>query len=190
MSVNPTQFAVGPTRDVQPGDTPDLNDGLLSRAQAAENIARGVASYIVNGFVTIGTNTLALTGVSPFVPIESVDNSGGAPGDTEMSGVVAPQRIALTFETITAALTLFPGDYVKISTTTPGIVNKWLDGTDANSTKYARFLGIEVALLDKQLVTPFDESLTPGIVPDQSVTGTNLQQFVGWFQLVENPAGT
>ncbi len=182
-----TQFTEGPTRDVQPGDTPDLNDGLLSRAQAAENIARGIASYMVNGFVTIGTTALADAGHSPFVPIESVDNSGGALGDTEMSGVVAPQRIALTLETITAALTLFPGDYVKISTTTPGIVNKWLNGTDAAGLKYARFLGIEAALLDRDLNTPFDETLTPGIVPDQSVTGANLQQFVGWFQLMENP---
>ena len=182
-----TQFPVGPTRAVQPGDTPDLNDGLLSRAQAAQNIARGVACYMVNGFITIGTTALAATGVSPFVPVESVDNSGGSAGDTEMSGVVAPQRVALTFETITAALTLFPGDYVKISTTVPGIVNKWLDGTDANGLKYARFLGIEAALLDRDASTPFDETLTPGIVPDQSVTGTDAQQFVGWFQLVENP---
>jgi hypothetical protein len=182
-----TQFTPGPTRDVEPGDTPDLNDGLLSRSQAAENIARGVACYLVDGDITIGTTALAATGVSPFVPIQSVDNSGGSAGDTEMSGVVAPQRVALTFETITAALTLFPGDYVKISTTVPGIVNRWLDGVDAAGLKYARFLGIEAALLDKNAVTPFDETLTPGIVPDQSVTGTNAQQFVGWFQLVENP---
>ena len=44
-----TQFSVGPTRDVQPGDTPDLNDSLLSRAQAAENIARGLACFIAHG---------------------------------------------------------------------------------------------------------------------------------------------
>ena len=182
-----TQFPVGPTRDVQPGDTPDLNDGQLSRSQAAENISRGVACYLVAGNITIGTTVLAATGVSPFVPIESVDNSGGVAGDTEMSGVVAPQRVALTFETITAALTLNPGEYVKISLTTPGIVNRWLDGTDANGLKYARFLGIEAALLDRKLTTDFDETLTVGIVPDQSVTGTNLQQFTGWFQLVENP---
>lgn len=182
-----TQFTAGPTRDVQPGDTPDLNDGLLSRAQSVANIARGIACYMVDGFVTIGTTALAATGVSPFVPIESVDNSGGVAGDTEMSGVTAPQRVALTFETITAALTLFPGDYVKISTTTPGIVNKWLDTVDAAGLKYARFLGIEAALLDRDAATPFDETLTPGIVPDQSVTGADLAQFVGWFQLVENP---
>ncbi len=181
-----TQFTPGPTRDVEPGDTPDLNDGLLSRSQAAENIARGVACYIIDGDVTIATSGVAATGHTMFVPIQSVDNSGGAPGDTEISGVIAPQRVALTFETITGALTLFPGDYVKISATTPGIVNRWIPGSDAAPLKYARFLGIEAALLDKNALTPFDETLTPGIVPDQSVTGTNLQQFVGWFQLMEN----
>jgi len=180
-------FQVGPTRNVQPGDTPDLNDGQLSRPQAAENIARGVACYLVDGDVTIGTTALAAEGHAPFVPTESVDNSGGSPGDTEMSGVAAPQRVALTFETITAALTLFPGDYCKISTTVAGIVNKWLDGTDAAGLKYCRFLGIEAALLDKDASTPFNETLTPGIVPDQSVTGADTDQFVGWFQLVENP---
>jgi len=180
-----TQFTEGPTRDVQPGDTPDLNDGLLSRAQTNENISRGQACFIVDGFVTIATTTLAEDAPAPFVPIESVDNSGGSAGDTEMSGVTAPQRVALTFDVVNTQLTLFPGDYVKISLA--GIVRRWLPGTDGNETKYARFLGIEAGLLDRAIADPFDETLTPGIVPDQSVTGTNLEQFVGWFQLMENP---
>ena len=182
-----TQFPVGPTRDVQPGDTPDLNDGLLSRAMAVQNIARGTACYIDagNGLITIGTTALGAEGASPFVPIESVDNSGD--DGLEMSGVRPPQRVALTFETVTGALTLYPGDYVKVSAAVPGIVNKWIDGTDAAGLKYAVFLGIEAALLDRSTTTPFDETLTPGIVPDQSVTGADGDQFVGWFQLVENP---
>jgi len=179
-----TSFPVGPTRQVQPGDTPDLNDGLLSRPQSAFNIARGQACYMVAGFVTIATAALAATGVSPFVPIESIDNSGGAAGATEMSGVTAPQRVALTFETITNGLTLFPGDYVKIGTA--GIVTRWKDG-EVNHLKYARFLGIEASLLNKNISSPFGETLTPGIVPDQSVTGENGDTFVGWFQLMENP---
>ena len=183
------QFPTGATRAIQPGDVPDLNDGQLSRPQAAENITRGQACFIINGNVTIATSAAAGVGHAPFVPTESVDNSGGSAGDTEMSGVVAPQRVALTFETVTGALTLFPGDYVKISDAVAGIVERWLT-TDAAEIKYARFLGIEAALLDRDASTPFDETLTPGVVPDQSVTGTNGQQFVGWFQLIESQAGT
>ena len=37
----------------------------------------------------------ALAGYTAFVPVESVDNSGGAPGDLEASGVTANQRVAL-----------------------------------------------------------------------------------------------
>lgn len=193
-----TSFTAGPTRAVQPGDTPDLNDGLLSRIQDATNIPRGTACYINSestppGAVTIGTTALGLAGNAPFVPIESIDNSAGAIADTEMSGVGAPQRVALTFETTNteaaAGLTLSPGDYVKISTDTPGVVSKWISGTDVLSLKYARFLGIEAALLDRDLVTPFEETLTPGIIPDQSVTGADLAQFVGWFQLMEGSGG-
>jgi len=185
-----TQFTAGPTRDVQPGDTPDLNDGLLSRIQAVQNIARGVACYINQastppGAITIGTAALGLAGNSPFVPIESVDNSGGAVGDTEMSGVSAPQRVAVTWEAdTTAGLTLAPGDYVKIFGTV-GNVARWTNG-DVDAPKYARYLGIEAALLDRDAVTPFDETLTPGIIPDQSVTLADGVTKTIWVQLVEN----
>lgn len=184
-----TQFSVGPTRDIQPGDTPDLNDGQLSRPQAAQNISRGDACFIdtANGAVTIGTTTLADTGATPFVPIESVDNSAGSVGDTEMSGVAAPQRVAVTIELdTTQGLTIRPGDYLTIFGTA-GNLAKWLVGTDAAERKYARFLGIEAALLDRKATTDFDETLTVGIVPDQSVTGADAVTFTGWVQLVENP---
>ena len=90
-----TQFPTGPTRNVQAGDTPDLNDGQLSRPQSATNILRGQACIIdaADGFIKIATNALVGAGNPPFVPIESVDNSGGAAGDTEMAGMAAPQRI-------------------------------------------------------------------------------------------------
>ena len=32
-----TQFSTGPTRNVQAGDTPDLNDGQLSRGSRSSN---------------------------------------------------------------------------------------------------------------------------------------------------------
>lgn len=180
-----TQFSSGPTRNVQPGDTPDLNDGLLSRSVAAENITRGIATFVKAGIVTIAAVADALAGYAAFVPVESVDNSGGSPGDLEASGVASPQRVAL--EVLAASAVLTPDDYVKISTT-PGQVEKWVPTTDDQRLKYAKFLGIEAALLDRNAATPFDETLTPGIVPDQGltpVTGDN----VGWFQLLESQGG-
>lgn len=184
MSVD--QFATGPTRDVQPGDTPDLNDGLLSRSQTNQNIPRGLACYIVDGDVITATQTISLTGAAPFVPIESVDNSGGSAGDTEISGVTAPQRVAVTIRGDTTDGVIFhPGSYLKISDDTPGQLHLWNNG-DADASKYCRFLGIEAALLDRAVATPFDETLTPGIVPDQTVTVINAETFVGWVQLKEN----
>ena len=179
-------FSTSPTRQLTAGDTPDLNDGLLSRLMADTLITRGQACFIIDGDVTVASSVDAGVGYAPFVPIETVDNS--APSGLEISGVVAPQRVALTFETVTGALTLFPEDYVKISVLNPGIVERWLD-TEVAELKYARFLGIEAALLDRDPATPFGETLTPGIVPDQSVLGANTDQFVGWFQLIESQAG-
>ncbi len=180
-----TQFSTGPTRDVQPGDTPDLNDGLLSRGVDAANIQRGVACFIKSGIVTVAAVADAVAGYTAFVPVESVDNSGGSAGDLEASGVTAPQRVAL--EVLAASSTLEPGDYVKISAT-PGLVALFVVAVDDQRLKYARYLGKEAALLDRNTSSPFDETLTPGIVPDQSlapVTGAN----VGWFQLVESQGG-
>ena len=49
-----TQFSGGPTRNVQAGDTPDLNDGVLSRLIVnALNLVRGTACYLVNGEITV-----------------------------------------------------------------------------------------------------------------------------------------
>lgn len=176
-----TQFTPGPTREVQPGDTPDLNDGLLSRAMADDNIARGTACYVKDGLVTIALLTDAALGLSPFVPIESVDNSGD--DGLAMSGVVAPQRVALA---VTTTVDLLPDDYVKISNGT-GLVEKWSSGADSDVLKFARYLGREAALLDRKITSAFDETLTPGIVPDQSILSSESDGTVGWFQLVENP---
>ena len=183
-----TTFGEGPTRDVQPGDTPDLNDGLLSRKMASENIERGKACFVIGltGLVTLATQALAAGGHAPFVPIESVDNSGA--DDLEMSGVTPPQRVAVTIEFEDGITTIHPGTYLKVGETTGRLV-AWLIADDP-LTKYARFLGIEAGLLDRAGSPNFDETLTPGIVPDQSVTGIDGDTFVGWVQLVENPGGT
>ena len=178
-----TTFGEGPTRDVQPGDTPDLNDGLLSRLVADSiNLERGIASVLVAGKITVATPALVLAGNAPFVPIESVDNTGGG---LSASGVTAPQRIAITFEADASNLTIDPGDYLKISDNTDGRVEKWIPATDEPETKYARFLGIEAGLLDRAGSPNFDETLTPGIVPDQSVTLLDTETAVIWVQLLE-----
>jgi len=180
-----TQFSTGPTRNVQAGDTPDLNDGLLSRSIDAVNLQRGVATFIKAGIVTIAAVADAVAGYTAFVPVESVDNSGGSPGDLEASGVVAPQRVAL--DVLIGSATLNPGDYVKISAT-PGLVDLFVVAVTDQRAKYAKYLGKEAALLDRNAATPFDETLTPGIVPDQVLTPV-ADDNVGWFQLVESQGG-
>lgn len=184
-------FGEGATRQIQPGDTPDLNDGLLSRTiPTANSIDRGDACFLVDGDITLATQALAEDGYGPFVPIESVNNTSGA--DLPMSGVTAPQRIAL--RVLISTTPLNPGDYVKPSSTA-GLVEKFdtgAAGEDEFWLKYARYLGKEAALLDKDSNSPFGESLSLGIVPDQTLTPTSTQEDdgnVGWFQLIESQAG-
>jgi len=181
-----TQFPVGPTRDVQAGDTPDLNDGLLSRLIVnALNLVRGNACLLVDGEITLSTLALMAAGHAPFVPIESVDNTNDG---LEASGVAAPQRVALLVEASSTALA--PDDFVKPSNNADGTVERWVPTTDAHFEKYAKYLGKEAALLDRDSVTPFDETLTPGIVPDQTLTPTaSPSDNVGWFQLIEGQGG-
>ncbi len=175
-----TSFGTGATRQVQAGDTPDLNDGLLSREASVVSIVRGQACYLIQGLVTVATEGNSNDGNAAFVPIESVDNSGD--DNLPISGVVSPQRVALTIGT-DAQITLNPGDYVQISDTAGQVTP--LETAAIAGFRYARFLGIEAALLDVNASTPFDETLTPGIVPDQSVTVESGETAVGWFQLVE-----
>jgi hypothetical protein len=117
------------------------------------------------------------------VPIEDGDNTNGVAGDINVSGVAPNQRVALTVGNSSAEVVLNPGDFVKISNVT-GQVMRMADA-DGNNLRYARYLGKEAALLDVNSVTPFDETLTVGIVPDQSLTVASGETGVGWFQLVE-----
>ena len=181
-----TQFPTGPTRRIQAGDTPDLNDGLLSRLIVnALNLVRGNACVLVSGEITLATQALTSAGNTPFVPIESVDNTGDG---LEASGVAAPQRVALLVAASSAALD--PGEYVKPSSGGDGTVQKWAPVSDDDNEKYARYLGKEAALLDRDTSTPFGETLTTGIVPDETLTPTaTASDNVGWFQLVESQGG-
>lgn len=188
MSSNAEQFSVGPTRRVQRGDTPDLNDQLLSRLIVDTlNLERGMACVLVDGEINLATLTLLAAGHAPFVPVESVDNTNDG---EEASGVEAPQRVALLV--VASSATLNPGDFVKPASgaNSNGEVERWVPTTDAHFEKYAKYLGKEAALLDRDTTTPFDETLTPGIVPDEALVPTaDPEDNVGWFQLIEGQGG-
>ena len=69
-------------------------------------------------------------------------------------------------------------------------MTEWLTSTDSAEFKYARFLGIEAGLFERDSSTQFGESLTPGIIPDQTVTFTAAAQTkVIWVQLTESLTG-
>lgn len=162
-------FSVNPTRNIQQGDTPDLNDGQASVRMAAQNIPRGTMCAVVAGFVTIATAANSVGNVR-YVPIENKDNSGGSPGDLEIKGVTATQKVALT----TLDQIEVQG-FAELSAT---------DGTVQAATtgaKVARYLGKEAALLNTNVSTPFEQTLTDGVVPDEPL----LAGETGWFQLVE-----
>lgn len=162
-------FSASPTRNIQAGDTPDLNDGQQSIRMSAENIPRGTMCAVVAGIVTIST-TGNTTHNARFVPIEGKDNSGGSPGDLEIKGVTSPQKVALA-----TSNQIEVGGFAEQSAT-PGLIQAVTAGP-----KVARYLGKEAALLDINASTPFDHSLTPGVVPDEPL----LAGEIGWFQLVE-----
>ena len=162
-------FSVNPTRNIQKGDTPDLNDGQQSIRMAAENIPRGTMCAVVAGIVTIGTIANSVEN-SRFVPIENKDNSAGVSGDLEIKGVTATQKVALeTLDQIEV------GGFAELSAT-DGVVQAATTGA-----KVARYLGKEAALLDTNAGTPFEQTLTQGVVPDEPL----LAGETGWFQLVE-----
>lgn len=166
-------FSVSPTRNIKAGDTPDLNDGQQSIRMAAQNIPRGALSSVIAGIVTVATPANSIDN-SRFVPIESKDNSTGSPGDLEIKGVSAPQKVALI--SADTGVTINVGDFVQVSTTNNGEVELATTGA-----KVARYLGKEAALLDTNLSTPFDQSLTEGVVPDEPLIAGDI----GWFQLIE-----
>ncbi len=165
-------FGISPTRNIQAGDTPDLNDGQQSIRMAAQNIPRGTMCAIVLGIVTIATAANSVDN-SRFVPIESKDNSAGSPGDLEIKGVSAPQKVALKLST-DGGLTV--GEFVEVSAAFDGEVKEAAAGA-----KVARYLGKEAALLNTNVATPFEQTLTEGVVPEQLL----LAGEIGWFQLIE-----
>jgi len=168
-------FSASATRQLTAGDTPDLNDGVKSYPMGVFNIARGNPCYIdsADGFVKQSATFSDYKNQARFVPVESKDNSGGSGGDLEIKGVLAPQLIALK---VTTAL-VFPGEFVR-----PAAIGSVEKADAANDVIYARAIGSEGALFDRDGSTPFGETLTPGVVPEQSIAINGI----GWFQLVEN----
>jgi len=171
-----TEFASsGGTRNIEAGDTPGLDYLGVSVAMADENISKGTKCWIINGLVTTtlvagSENTFPLT---PCVPTESIDNSGG--DDLEIRVILPNQTIALT-----AASDFTVGQYGEIT----GIDTiTQMSQTAVNTLrKYARYIGKEAAIFSIDGTTPFDQTLSTGIVPDQSLASGE----VGWFMLVES----
>lgn len=171
-----TEFtASGGTRDIQQGDTPDLDDLGVSVAMGAENILKGTPCFIVGGFVVTAVSAENDAPTVPVVPTESKDNSGGSPGDLEIRVVLPDQVVALTGSGVFTV-----GQYATILST--GVITS-LANTATNTTrKYARYMGKEGAIFSIGGTTPFDQVLSSGIVPDQNLADAE----VGWFKLVES----
>lgn len=169
-------FSTSPTRQIEAGDTPGFNDDQKSRPMAAQNIPKGTASLNIAGNITIATAALVTSGIphSPFVPVESKDNSGGSTGDLEIRGVVPGQMVALTATTGP----IQPGTYVQIGATA-GQVIAWVG--DNNQKRYARYFGKEAGVFSRGSGGPFIEDLSTGVIPDQPL----LSGEVGWFTLME-----
>jgi len=172
-----TEFASsGGTRNIEAGDTPGLDYLGVSVAMGeGENLTKGTPCFIVGGFVVTAATTENGSPTVPVVPTESIDNSAGLDGDLEIRVILPNQPIALT-----AGGPFTVGQYATI--VTDGIITA-LSNTATNTTrKFARYMGKEAAVFSIDSTTPFDQSLSTGIVPDQSLA---LDE-VGWFMLVES----
>jgi len=166
-------FSNSPTRQIEAGDTPGFNDDQISRPMAAQNILKGKASVQVAGIITIATTANAI-GNAPFVPVRSVDNSAGSPGDLETRGVGPNQPVALKLTTGP----IQPGTYVQIGAT-DGEVIAWTKAN--NGLRYARYIGKEAGVWSQSGSTPFDQDLSTGVIPDQPLASGE----VGWFFLID-----
>ena len=178
MSSTLSEFSSGNdgTRPIQQGDTPDIqNDFAVSVAMGAENITKGTKCFIVGGFVVTTVAANNTFPVTPCVPTESKDNSTGAPGDLELRVMLPGQMVALLGSGIFTV-----GQYGTITGTD---VITALSETAINTTrKYSRYMGKEGAIFARDGTTPYTETLSVGIVPDQNLADAE----VGWFKLVES----
>lgn len=169
------------TRPIEAGDTPDIQDDYaVSIPVDAIDIIKGQPYQVLAGVVSVAATAAITYPRSPVVSTENKDNSGGSSGDLEARCITAGQMIALQ-NTTGADLTI--QKYVGTSGSTAGELVAIGEGA-ANTTnrKYARYVGKEGAVFERSSSTPYIESLTVGIVPDQTLADDE----VGWFQLVES----
>lgn len=134
---------------------------------AAQNLLAGEACVVIEGYVTRATSSNQ-AGHAPFVPIESVDNSGGAAGDKTIGGVGAKQRV-----TVLTTSALEPFNYVKISSTA-GKVQKFIPVTDNQDLIYGKYLTKEGAIFSRSATTPYTESLSGGQKPLLSASANDV----------------
>lgn len=173
-----TEFTSGNdgTRPIQAGDTPDIQDDFgVSVPIAAQNRAKGDACQMKGGFLQQALVADILLPLSPVVPTESKDNSTGSPGDLEMRVIGAGQIIALLGSGI-----FFVGQYARV--TGNGVITAIPEVANTTHRKYARYIGKEGAIFARASGTPFTETLSTGIVPDQNLADAEI----GWFELVES----
>lgn len=174
-----TEFTSGNdgTRPIEAGDTPDIQDDFgVSVPMAAQNRTKGDVCQMQNGFLQQALVADILLPLSPVVPTESKDNSGGSAGDLEMRVIGAGQIIALLGSGV-----FFVGQYAEI--TGNGVITA-LNDMLSNTThrKYCRYIGKEGAVFARKATTAFDETLSTGIVPDENLADAEI----GWFELVES----
>lgn len=179
-----TEFSSGNdgTRPIQAGDTPDIQDdyAVSIGIEAGLNVVKGTPYVAVDGLVTAPTTSSPVRAVAPVVPTESKDNSSGGDNDLEVRCITAGQMIALLNNTTD---TLDLQRYVGLSVSTAGNLHRILQTADNTANrKYARYVGKEGAIFERKATTAYDETLSVGIVPDQSLEDGDI----GWFQLVES----
>lgn len=160
---------------LQLGETARPHPKVEYLPMAAENIARGTVCVVDDGNVTIATTALTAAAVAnrTCVAIESVDNSGGSAGDLNIGVVFAPEIVAVQTKTA-----LNPGDFLKV--VTAGTVSELVD-TDDLDIKVGAYVGKEAAVFSRASTTPFQETLSAGIVPDQDAAIDDIV----WIQLID-----
>lgn len=167
----------GGTRAIQAGDTPTLDDlGVSVPMGATQNLAKGDVCYISGGVVIAALATDVLDPLVSCIPTESKDNSTGGAGDLEIRVILPNQVVAIKGDSIFTV-----GQYGGISVDNELIaISQAAQNTTIN--KFARYLGKEAAIFAIDGTTPFDQSLSTGIVPDQNLADTEI----GWFVLTES----
>jgi len=165
-------FSSSQVRPIAKGDTPSIvNQKTRSLRMAVQNIAKGTPCVVIAGLVTIATLANTIAANPSVVPVESVDNSGN---NTLNIKVVDAGPETGPYVALQSSVALDVDQYVSLNAT-PVLV------LFTSGVKYARYIGKEAAVFSIGGTTPFNQTLSPGQVPVQSLTANE----VGWFKIVE-----